>query len=250
MDEKTYLAYTGWGRYLVDGYWNTAIKICEKLLKHWEGIKAITNYKVGDIARDIKYSSEFIHLAGTRLKNFDAFNVVFFNPMVQEEPYVHRMFISDSVLSISEYDGGKYFKENPALTGHFIQVMKDISRIREIQELWLGDLRAGFMGNIYFLYRPEKIYDYRASLEPHPEWQELLDLLETQLPREVIVETIVREIGENHVEDLNDGKIFVRFYGENLFDIKVDKTDLLHQIRYKVESYLDDKNIKFKHLVY
>lgn len=160
------------------------------------------------------------------------------------------MFISDSVVAISEYDAGKYFKENSALTDHFITVMKDIAQIKEIQDLWLGNLRAGFMGNIYFLYRPEKIYDYRASLEPHPQLQELLNLLEAHLPREVIVETIVREIGEDCVEYLDNGKIFVRFYGEHLFDVKVDKIALLNQIRKRVESYLDKKNIHFKHLVY
>lgn len=249
-EQRIDLAYTNWGGYLGEEYWNAGIEVCEKLMKHWGGIRAITHYQVEDyIAKDIHDVAEFRNIVETRLKHFSAFETVFFNPLVHEEPYVHRMFFSKTAMSISEYDDGKYFNINQELTDHFITVMKDIVQIKEIQELWLGNWRAGFMGNIYFLYRPEKIYDDLWLPQTYPRLQELLNLLYVHLPKEVIIETIVEEMGEEAIEFLDNDKVFVRFYGDHLFDIRADKSSLLDRIEERVESYLNKKNIPINHLV-
>lgn len=245
MYDRLDLAYTDWGGYIVDDYLKVGIQICEKLLVRWNGIQALVNSNDETIARGITSVDEFRDILKSHSGDLGYLQAVFFNPLVPTEPYVHRLTIAKTMMGISEYDNAVYFKLNRELTNDLVTVMKEIACMKEIEELWLGDMKAGFMGNLYFLYRPHKIYKDLTFPRIKPQLKQLLHFLQTYLPKEIIIDAIIQEMGEESIEFLEGDKIFVRFYSDQLFQIKHDKVSLLNNIQKRVESYLSKKGVDF-----
>ncbi|PTM56824.1 hypothetical protein [Desmospora activa] len=258
MEQLNDLASTFWGSYIGGDYQEVGIQITKKLVNHWGPIRKVYGSKYFPINKPYRgeiTADEFEQIVRENIEQgyYQLFESTFYNPTVTDEVYVNRLKISKRIMVIEEYEGSRPFQtEDPNInrqrTEQLLEVMVDIAHIPEVRELWVGDKWSAFIGEPCFLYRPwelyEKVQDTSANLTVKDEVLELTKKFQQYVPQEVVMNYLIRELGEQNVNEIGSGKIQVQFYEEELMNRTIDVDAFLKEFQEYIDGYMKEKGIR------
>ena len=257
MEDLNELASTFWGSYLNANHQEIGILVAKKLIKHWSSAKLIYGNKPFRINKPYQgefNTSEFEQIVKENLDQgyYDHFDVAYHNPIVNDKLYLNWLKVSRHIIVIEEYEGSLPFQTenrdiNRQRTEKLLEVMLDIAEIPELRELWIGNQWNAFIGEPSFLYRPwelyEKVQDTSVNLTVKDEVLALTKKFQQDVPQEVIMEYLTRELGKEKVKEVVPGKILIRFYEEELMNRTVDVDAFLKDFQAFIDHYTRKQGI-------
>ncbi|PRX42799.1 hypothetical protein CLV97_101290 [Planifilum fimeticola] len=259
MDEEIdrWLMFTYWGSYLKEDYMKVGLDVTEILMKHWGMVRRLTgavfNYDEGLV--DLDSIDEVRKEVLDNRDQYELYDVTFFNPVVEEEIYVNRLRVDNTLLNVEEYDGIKFFQTkdaeiNAQRTQALLDVFTDVAGHPALEELWMidGD-RNAYMGKPAYLYRPEPLYErVEDPVETKKTKEEVIRLVEefeAHVPRDWVIDYLQDRLGAEAVQEMEGGKIRVLFYDRELTKNKVGNTrKFLRAFERHVDEYLLQKGIR------
>jgi hypothetical protein len=253
-----WLIFTYWGSYLKEDYMEVGLDVTEILMKHWGMVRLLTGtdfFHYDDGLEDLDSIDEVRKEVLGNRDQYELYDVTFFNPVVEEEIYVNRLRVDNTLLNVEEYDGIKFFQTkdaeiNAQRTHALLDVFTDVAGHPALEELWMidGD-RNAYMGKPAYLYRPEPLYErVEDTVETKKTKEEVIRLVEefeAHVPREWVIDYLQDRLGAESVQEMEDGKIRVLFYDRELTKNKVGNTrKFLRTFERHVDEYLLQKGIR------
>ena len=254
---ERWLMFSLWGSYLKEDYMEVGLDVTEILMKHWGMVRRLTGavFDYDEGLEDLDSIDDVRKEVLGHRDQYKLYLVTFFNPTVEEEIYVNRLCVNNTILRVEEYDGLKYFqtedvKVNEQRTQALLDVFTDVAGIPALEELWMLNFDwHGFMGKPAYLYRPEPLYerveDPVYTKKTRDEVSRQVEEFEAHVPQEWVIDYLQDRLGAESVQEMEGGKIRVLFYDRELTKNKVGKTrKFLRTFERHVDEYLLQKGIR------
>ena len=251
-----WLMFTYWGAYLKEDYMEVGLNVTEVLMRHWGKVRRLDGYAFNDdeALRNLDSIDEVRNEVLNDRDWYELYYVTFFNPTVEEEIYVNRLCVNDTLLRVEDYDNLKFFQTEDAeinvqRTQALLNLFTDVAGLPSLEELWMidGD-RNAYMGKPAYLYRPEPLYErVEDTVETKKTKEEVIRLVEefeAHVPREWVIDYLQDRLGAESVQEMEDGKIRVLFYDRELTKSKVKTEEFLRTFERHVDEYLLQKGIR------
>ncbi|MFS8612639.1 MAG: hypothetical protein FWJ68_14055 [Planifilum fulgidum] len=252
-----WLMFTYWGAYLKEDYMEVGLNVTEVLMRHWGKVRRLDGYAFNDdeALRNLDSIDEVRNEVLNDRDWYELYYVTFFNPTVEEEIYVNRLCVNDTLLRVEDYDNLKFFQTEDAeinvqRTQALLNLFTDVAGLPSLEELWMidGD-RNAYMGKPAYLYRPEPLYErVEDTVETKKTKEEVIRLVEefeSHVPREWVIDYLQDRLGAESVQEMEGGKIRVLFYDRELMKNKVGNTrKFLRTFERHVDEYLLQKGIR------